>query len=354
VLEARALLAGGIQYGPAVGYLTLDTPTNPNSSEQEQHTSDVSAYDAFTSGYEDPYNQDAANAFIGPDPVDNSWAAAVSQFNMFYGVGTYSYATPPAQPVVFPVSGAGAYSCTGTILPDVQNPNAPVYVQVAVYWTMFSSYNLGGSNKLPDCHVAFTVQGSSGQTSTFSGSDSNSTQRDNTLTQFDTLKFKPGDTFTFTMTGSLSSSGSGGNFQGGGEFAVGFNVVTPVTPPLITPSTPAWNTSDGDVGYGYTISGAELSQATTVGLYWAPTSAFDSSQDTLIPASIVNTQTAIGSYGPFHVTPAQLGTAPQGAKFCWPSRTPVGWSNMNRNLSLSLTIRSSWIRRHPRPRRPLA
>lgn len=85
--------------------------------------------------------------------------------------------------------------------------------------------------------------------------------------------------------------------------------------PQIAVTTPSWNSSDGGVDYGYTISGSELTQANTVALYWAPTTTFDSSQDTLIPVSVVNTQTAVGPYGPFHVTPALIGPPPQGAKY---------------------------------------
>ena len=82
----------------------------------------------------------------------------------------------------------------------------------------------------------------------------------------------------------------------------------------ITPTPLAFDDSGG-VKYGYTISNSDLPQATTVALYWAPTSIFDSSQDTLIPPSVATTQTAAGTYGPFHVTPAQLGAPPQGAKY---------------------------------------
>jgi hypothetical protein len=71
---------------------------------------------------------------------------------------------------------------------------------------------------------------------------------------------------------------------------------------------------DGGVDFGYSITGADLPRATTAALYWAPAPTFDSSRDTLIPGSLVNTQTAVGSYGPIHVAPAQLGTPPRGTK----------------------------------------
>ena len=92
------------------------------------------------------------------------------------------------------------------------------------------------------------------------------------------------------------------------------NDAAPLALGMITPTAPNW-AGDGGLDYGYTISNANLPQATTEALYWAPVTTFDSSQDTLIPDSVLNTQTAAGTYGPFHVTPAQLGAPPEGAKY---------------------------------------
>jgi hypothetical protein len=91
--------------------------------------------------------------------------------------------------------------------------------------------------------------------------------------------------------------------------------------PGIAPTTLAWSQTDGGVDYGYAIYGEDLPEATTVALYWAPTTTFDSSRDTQIRASVINpTGTTVGSYPPspappFHLTPGQLGTPPDDAKY---------------------------------------
>ena len=92
----------------------------------------------------------------------------------------------------------------------------------------------------------------------------------------------------------------------------------------IEPNSLNWSTDDGGVDFSYQILGRSLPQATTVALYWAPSTTFDSSEDTLIPASVVNTQTAAGTYGPFHVTPARLGKQPQSAKYVLAVADPNG------------------------------
>jgi len=73
----------------------------------------------------------------------------------------------------------------------------------------------------------------------------------------------------------------------------------------------AWNSAQGGVDYGYTISNADLPQATTVDLYWAS----GTTTDTEIgrPITSTTTETAQGTYS-LHATPAQLGTPPTGAK----------------------------------------
>jgi hypothetical protein len=82
--------------------------------------------------------------------------------------------------------------------------------------------------------------------------------------------------------------------------------------PTIAAATPSYDTSDGGVNYGYTISGADLRQATTVDLDWASGTAVD----TVIGDPIVSTptETAQGTYD-LHATPAQLGAPPSGANY---------------------------------------
>jgi hypothetical protein len=70
--------------------------------------------------------------------------------------------------------------------------------------------------------------------------------------------------------------------------------------------------SDGGVDYGYSISGADLPQATTVDLDWAS----GTTADAVIGSPIISTTTATaqGTYQ-LHATPSQLGTPPPGATY---------------------------------------
>jgi hypothetical protein len=182
-----------------------------------------------------------------------------------------------------------------------EQPGDPVDVQVAAYVT---SENFSTSNSFTG---TFTVSGPGSPPFTYNGGlnqPNDQTQHDGTI-----LHCHVGDELTISFDGEFSAPVVTGLAV---QMTADINVVEP---PHITPTTPSWSSSDGGVDYGYTISGANLSQATDIALYWAPTTTFNSSQDTLIPASLVNTQTAIGTYGPFHLTPAYLGTPPRGTNY---------------------------------------
>jgi hypothetical protein len=73
--------------------------------------------------------------------------------------------------------------------------------------------------------------------------------------------------------------------------------------PDLAVTTPAFATNGG-LSFGYTISGANLPQATSIALFWAPAQTFDPAADTM--AFSTATQTAVGSYGPIVVSAAQL------------------------------------------------
>jgi hypothetical protein len=92
-----------------------------------------------------------------------------------------------------------------------------------------------------------------------------------------------------------------------------FHLTKPQPDLVATP--PTWSTTQGGVDFGYTISGADLPQATTAAMYWAPDTTFDPLQDTLISGSVTTTQTAVGTYGPIHVDAATLGTPPSGTRY---------------------------------------
>ena len=66
----------------------------------------------------------------------------------------------------------------------------------------------------------------------------------------------------------------------------------------ITKDSLAWNEAGG-VDFSYTISGDDLTQSTTVALYWSADDKFDPKQDTLIAGSVTTTATAANTY---HVT----------------------------------------------------
>ncbi len=80
----------------------------------------------------------------------------------------------------------------------------------------------------------------------------------------------------------------------------------------VNPTSLDWNTTNGGVDYGYTISGADLPQATTIDLDWAS----GTTVNTVIGSPIISTTTATaqGTYQ-LHATPAQLGTPPAGATY---------------------------------------
>lgn len=69
----------------------------------------------------------------------------------------------------------------------------------------------------------------------------------------------------------------------------------------------------GGVDLGYAISGFSLPTVTTVALYWARGTTFDTKIGG--PITSTATQSAVGTYGPVHVDAAKLGTPPRGAQY---------------------------------------
>lgn len=87
------------------------------------------------------------------------------------------------------------------------------------------------------------------------------------------------------------------------------DVTSLALPAHITATSVAWATGGG-VDFNYSVTGQDLASPTTVALYWAPTPSFDSARDTLILGTSTKTQTAMGDYGPVHVTGWFLGASP--------------------------------------------
>ncbi len=261
-LEGRALLTGYIQYGAAMGYLTLSTPANPGLKYQHTDNLGGNLGVSYVSLFDPGYLEDGAGTFIRP-------------FDMRYAVQAFNELAP-YPPYPFPTSEAGSLSTTGTILSDSNNMSGPVYIQISLTWMEYPSFNRGQENNLPDVHAVFNLQGSNGQSFTFSGTDNTTTHAPGGITvtpPVKTLKFSPGDTFTVTMTGSLSTDGN--NVQGGGELEAEINVVPAPTPDVELTSltrTPIPNSSPASsppgINFSYMVSG-DLAAGATIEFYWA-------------------------------------------------------------------------------------
>ena len=101
------------------------------------------------------------------------------------------------------------------------------------------------------------------------------------------------------------------------------NLISPASPskvaslalPIVAATSLTWDTTNGGVDYRYAISNANLPQATTAALYWAPSASFDPTQDTLISGSIFTTATAAQT-APYtgNIDAATIGTPPPGAQ----------------------------------------
>ncbi len=76
----------------------------------------------------------------------------------------------------------------------------------------------------------------------------------------------------------------------------------------ISPTSLTWNTAQGGVDFSYQITGADLPQATTAALYWATGTTFDDRIGD--PVFSTTLEQTVGTYGPVHVSAADLGTPP--------------------------------------------
>ena len=93
--------------------------------------------------------------------------------------------------------------------------------------------------------------------------------------------------FTNRPSGSVGGDGFGWGYSSRSGFEVSRD-----TSPDIAATQPTWNTAQGGVDFGYTISGANLSKATTAALYWAPDQTFGRGPRPLIKGSRHRPQTA--------------------------------------------------------------
>lgn len=93
--------------------------------------------------------------------------------------------------------------------------------------------------------------------------------------------------------------------------------------PDLAATPPTWNTADGGVDFGFTISRADLPHPPDIALYWASETTADTIMGNPI-GSPTASKTTQGSSESFHVSPGDLGTPPQGAKYLLDVVNPPG------------------------------
>ena len=83
--------------------------------------------------------------------------------------------------------------------------------------------------------------------------------------------------------------------------------------PDLAATSLTWDAAQSGVDFGYSVSGADLTQDPKAGLYWASGPTFD----TVIGSSVYDTtiEHPVGDYGPFYVPNSVLGTPPSGANY---------------------------------------
>ena len=144
----------------------------------------------------------------------------------------------------------------------------------------------------------------------------------------ETIAVKQGDTIDFAVGERQNVYAYDGT---------GLSAQITLNSPDIAATPLTWDTSQGGVDYGYTISSAGLPQATTVDLDWAS----GTTVDTVIGSPIISTTTATaqGTYQ-LHATPSQLGTPPAGATYLLVVADPdnlVSPADPSKVASLALT-----------------
>jgi hypothetical protein len=93
--------------------------------------------------------------------------------------------------------------------------------------------------------------------------------------------------------------------------------IGPANQPSVTPTSLTWDTSQGGVDFGYQVNDVAVTQSTQEVLYWSPSQTYDPGTATLIPGTIqtIWAGTQPGTYGPFNVSAATLGTPPPRTKY---------------------------------------
>ncbi len=308
VLEGRALMAyiavqsGAVLNGQAaLGQQTKSVSIDATIADQNQEA------DLYSNVNDDNETNSVEVSTEGGYPT--YYFAETSSVSFFLYMGAqYSNSLGPAYPET---ASAVLQNATAQIMPSgaTERVNDPVSVTVTLQYVQLG--NLNGSTQFS--------AGVGGTAASWSDT-AKPGQTLPSITETETLNMKIGDKFSINFSGSLNTSGDINPGQAGGPAAsVGQTVLLSlgIAPdlPVIAVNSLSWDTTQGGVDFGYTISNANLPQPTTAALYWAPTATFDSTQDTLIPGSVFTTATAAQT-DPYtgHIDAATIGTPPPGTE----------------------------------------
>jgi hypothetical protein len=123
----------------------------------------------------------------------------------------------------------------------------------------------------------------------------------------------------FTLNGhdirSVTIASDGHQFAAVGSVILDDFTLSNVAPDLAATSL-AWDTSNAQVNYGYTISGADLPQATTAAFYWSTDPTFNTGTHSRIKNSVITTATTAQA-APYtgHIDASAIGTPPTDASY---------------------------------------
>jgi len=133
---------------------------------------------------------------------------------------------------------------------------------------------------------------------------------------------------TFQVVADLSSQGTFPPFSGGLNPA-GLDITMraeTVARSDLAPTSLTWNDKQGGVDFGYQVRGADLTQDTSVALYWAKGPNFKDHIGDPVFTKLINTSAdkEKGDHGPFHVPPTTLGLPPARARYLLVVTDPQG------------------------------
>ncbi len=301
VLEARALLTG---FGEITGSLSFTGEDDLKVDGSAQANYELHDSFDFTNGSFADYGPADANAHDVNWSNNAIYNSYTDQFIIFPGFNAQgSVGTKD-----FSVSGTIDLSPAGELAQSLVNDGITPTTDLTI--TLKASVQIGGIYWIGHPAAALTTYSFTvgGQSKDGSLSYEPEFGIDNSIAE---LSSKSAHHHLGETIGFSSDFAGNKNTQ---QFSFNINVTvskTPVNPDLAATSL-AWDTAQGGVDYGYTISGGDLQQPTTIDLDWAS----GTTPDTIIGNPIVTTttNTAQGTYN-LHATPSQLATVPSGARY---------------------------------------